>query len=177
MTETSPANVTASTASVFVTKTTGLERGELERPDRRERGGAAASRTITGCDLMPRRQDPDGGEGPGGVGRNGPRSLAGDRAGCVSMDEKQLHPSRLGRKVEKTVGDDVIVASVKFGYGRADCCSAAPAYRAVLPVNAQRPRPAELLFCGHHLHMAQAGLHKSGATVYDAAGSLVTSSR
>jgi hypothetical protein len=49
-------------------------------------------------------------------------------------------------------------------------------YRAVLPANEARQRPAELLFCGHHWHSCESALVARGASAFDAAGRLVSSS-
>ena len=50
---------------------------------------------------------------------------------------------------------------------RADCCSARATYRVVLPATATRPRPAELLLCGHHLRLSRTTLDAQHATVHD----------
>jgi hypothetical protein len=50
---------------------------------------------------------------------------------------------------------------------RADCCSAAAAYRVVLPATVDRAEPAELLLCGHHLRASRTALDRRGARVFD----------
>jgi hypothetical protein len=48
---------------------------------------------------------------------------------------------------------------------RADCCSARATYRVVLPVSAERDKPAELLLCGHHLRASRSALQARGAAI------------
>ena len=50
---------------------------------------------------------------------------------------------------------------------RADCCSARAGYRVILPATGERPEPAELLLCGHHLRVSQASLEARKATVLE----------
>ena len=51
---------------------------------------------------------------------------------------------------------------------QADCCVARAAYRIVLPAGQSRPRPTELLLCGHHFRASQDSLCRAGATAFDA---------
>jgi hypothetical protein len=57
---------------------------------------------------------------------------------------------------------------------RACCCPARPVVTAVIPAALGRPRPADLLLCGHHYRVSRAALHAAGADVYDKAGVLIT---
>jgi hypothetical protein len=95
------------------------------------------------------------------------------------MDERERHPATVDQRTCEQVDtpSDNVVVTVAPGIGMesADCCSARPAFRAVLPANATRTHPTELLFCGHHLHASQAALHDAAAVVYDRAGALVAS--
>jgi hypothetical protein len=73
-------------------------------------------------------------------------------------------------------GDDLIVESVSvIGVGPADCCSAPPAFRVTLPANPQRAHRTDLHLCGHHLRASRDTLGTARATVYDAAGRLISS--
>lgn len=65
--------------------------------------------------------------------------------------------------------DDLILSSVGgIQLQQADCCIANAAYRIVLPANAARPQPAELLLCGHHFRASQQALRHANASVFDA---------
>jgi hypothetical protein len=55
------------------------------------------------------------------------------------------------------------------------CCPSRPAVRVVMPASADRPRPAELLLCGHHYRASRERLVRSRASVYDRAGALISS--
>ena len=55
------------------------------------------------------------------------------------------------------------------------CCPSRPAVRVVMPVAPDRPRPAELLLCGHHYRASRERLVRSRAAVYDRAGALISS--
>jgi hypothetical protein len=56
---------------------------------------------------------------------------------------------------------------------RACCCPAAPVVTVIMPPTPARPHPVDLLLCGHHYRASQAALRAAGATVYDAAGTLI----
>jgi hypothetical protein len=56
---------------------------------------------------------------------------------------------------------------------RACCCPARPVVTVVIPAGRGRPRPADLLLCGHHYRASRATLHAVGADVYDKAGVLI----
>lgn len=49
---------------------------------------------------------------------------------------------------------------------RACCCSARPVAAAIMPPRPGRPHPVDLLFCGHHLRAAKAGLEAAGAVIH-----------
>ena len=59
------------------------------------------------------------------------------------------------------------LAEAKGMSTRADCCSARATYRVVLPGNAERLEPAELLLCGHHLRASRSALQARGADVQE----------
>ena len=80
-----------------------------------------------------------------------------------------------GRQSTQTPPDDQIEPSQALGAGRADCCSAAPAVRVMLPTRLPSGRPAELLLCAHHYRANCPALAQAGATVFDRDGHLVSS--
>jgi hypothetical protein len=55
------------------------------------------------------------------------------------------------------------------------CCPSRAAVRVVMPVAADRPRPAELLLCGHHYRASRERLVRLRASVYDRNGALIAS--
>jgi hypothetical protein len=55
------------------------------------------------------------------------------------------------------------------------CCPSRPAVRVVMPATRERPRPAELLLCGHHYRASSERLVRSRAAVYDQDGALISS--
>jgi hypothetical protein len=55
------------------------------------------------------------------------------------------------------------------------CCPSRPAVRVVMPKAEDRLRPAELLLCAHHCRSSRDALIRSGASVYDRTGSLISS--
>ena len=57
---------------------------------------------------------------------------------------------------------------------RACCCSAGPAFAAVLPAADPDSDPVALLLCGHHYRACRDSLLAQGASVYDRDGGLVT---
>lgn len=57
---------------------------------------------------------------------------------------------------------------------RACCCPARPIVTVMMPPTASRPYPMDLLLCGHHYRVSQAGLRAAGATAYDRAGAAIT---
>jgi hypothetical protein len=70
--------------------------------------------------------------------------------------------------------DDLLLAEQPtLRTNRADCCTAAAAYRVVLPVTPTRDRPAELLLCGHHLRDHARELRDKCAAIFDAENRLV----
>ena len=56
---------------------------------------------------------------------------------------------------------------------RACCCPARPVVTVVIPAAHGRPRPVDLLLCGHHYRVNRAALHTAGADVYDKTGVLI----
>ena len=70
--------------------------------------------------------------------------------------------------------DDLLLAEQPtLRTNRADCCTAAAAYRVVLPVTPLRDRPAELLLCGHHLRDHVRQLRDKCAAIFDAENRLI----
>ena len=55
------------------------------------------------------------------------------------------------------------------------CCPSRPAVRVMIPPSADRPRPAELLLCGHHYRSSCEALIRAKASIYDRTGSLLSS--
>lgn len=55
------------------------------------------------------------------------------------------------------------------------CCPARPTVRALVRASQERPRPVELLLCGHHYRNSREALIEAGASVYDRSGSLISS--
>lgn len=53
---------------------------------------------------------------------------------------------------------------------RSCCCPAAPVVRVVLPPNAVRDHPVDLLLCGHHYQKSMDALAARGAYVFDLSG-------
>ena len=56
---------------------------------------------------------------------------------------------------------------------RACCCPARPVVTVVIPAAHGRPRPVDLLLCGHHYWVSRTTLHTVGADVYDKTGVLI----
>ncbi|WP_300613337.1 hypothetical protein [Trebonia sp.] len=57
---------------------------------------------------------------------------------------------------------------------RACCCPARPVVTVIMPPGPGHPFAADLLLCGHHYKASRAALRAAGATVYDAAGMVIT---
>jgi hypothetical protein len=57
---------------------------------------------------------------------------------------------------------------------RACCCPARPALIAIMPPTPGRPRPVDLLLCGHHYRASWQRLAAAGAAVLDITGTPVT---
>jgi hypothetical protein len=53
------------------------------------------------------------------------------------------------------------------------CCPALAQLQVVMPPTASRPRPTELLMCGHHYRVHRDRLLGAGAAVYDVEGRLL----
>jgi hypothetical protein len=96
------------------------------------------------------------------------------------MDECYWHPSSAGASpatTTTTVAPDDLTPTTRSKplADRADCCSAQPLFRVVMAATADRPHPAELLMCGHHLRASQGALLTRGVSIYDAQGHLTAS--
>lgn len=71
-----------------------------------------------------------------------------------------------GTAAQLIPGDDAITsARPAFLEGRACCCTAKPAVRVVMPPTAARPRPTDLLLCGHHYRASCHALEAAQAIV------------
>lgn len=71
--------------------------------------------------------------------------------------------------------DDLLPATADLTGLRADCCSAAAAYRVLIPGGPERDGAGDLLFCGHHFRAHQSALRTQRAAVYDGRRHLVAS--
>jgi hypothetical protein len=69
--------------------------------------------------------------------------------------------------------DDLLPSMRHVVADRACCCPARPVVTVIMPPAPGRPRPVELLLCGHHFRASQAALIAAGAAVYDDTGALV----
>jgi len=49
---------------------------------------------------------------------------------------------------------------------RACCCPAWPAVQVIMPATPGRPRPTDLLLCGHHYRVSRRALENAGAAVF-----------
>lgn len=56
---------------------------------------------------------------------------------------------------------------------RACCCPARPVVTVIMPPAPGRPRPVDILLCGHHYRASRAALRAAGAIVYDENGVLI----
>ena len=56
---------------------------------------------------------------------------------------------------------------------RACCCPARPVVTVIMLAAPGRPRPVDLLLCGHHYRVSRAALLAAGAAVYDEDGVLI----
>jgi hypothetical protein len=69
--------------------------------------------------------------------------------------------------------DDLLPSVPHFLADRACCCPARPVVTVIMPPAPGRPRPVDLLLCGHHFRVHQAALAAAGAAAYDDTGALV----
>lgn len=51
-------------------------------------------------------------------------------------------------------------------FDHACCCSALPVVEALMPATDERPRPVELLLCGHHYRLSRDALELAGAHIF-----------
>ncbi|HEV7192337.1 MAG TPA: hypothetical protein VGN35_03955 [Jatrophihabitantaceae bacterium] len=84
------------------------------------------------------------------------------------------HPSRYRNRTQTVAPQDIEPPTIIAGQS-ADCCLAAPMFRAVLPPTQSRTGTAEVFLCGHHRRASEISLWASGAAIFDAAGRLVAS--
>jgi hypothetical protein len=78
-------------------------------------------------------------------------------------------------RAAEPIDDTLLQAEPDWLMDIACCCPSRPAVRVVVPASDDRPRPAELLLCGHHFRVSQEALIRSQASVYDRSGSLISS--
>ncbi|MBO0818778.1 MAG: hypothetical protein J2P30_26885, partial [Actinobacteria bacterium] len=69
---------------------------------------------------------------------------------------------------DRTVACDELVAELERAAplgaaARACCCPARPVVTVVMSHTASRPRPVDLLLCGHHFRVSQDSLKAAGA--------------
>ena len=69
--------------------------------------------------------------------------------------------------------DDLLPSLRHVVSDRACCCPARPVVTVIMPPAPGRPRPVDLLLCGHHFRVSRAALTAAGAAVYDNSGALV----
>ena len=69
--------------------------------------------------------------------------------------------------------DDLLPSLRHVVADRACCCPARPVVTVIMPPAPGRLHPVDLLLCGHHFRVSQAGLTAAGAAVYDDTGALV----
>jgi len=81
------------------------------------------------------------------------------------MNARFRRPANGGNATPGGLHDDTIGDRDMIPLGRACCCPARPAVRAVMPAVAARPNPTELLLCGHHYRVSHRVLAEAGATV------------
>lgn len=91
------------------------------------------------------------------------------------MNPMEHHPSQFHRAppTETVCTETKTVERREISGQAADCCSARPLFRVILPVTAERSRPVELFLCGHHRQHCRRGLAAAHASTFDAAGHLV----
>ncbi len=56
---------------------------------------------------------------------------------------------------------------------RGCCCPAKPVVRVLMPSTCERPRPVDLLLCGHHYLASRAALAAIGAVAIDEMGAVL----
>lgn len=81
------------------------------------------------------------------------------------------HRRTVTRADRARLGEQLAELGMALGVGeRACCCPARPQVRVVMPVTQTRPKPVDLLLCGHHYRAGQAALRAAGAAAYDEKG-------
>ena len=60
-------------------------------------------------------------------------------------------------RAAEPIDDTLLQAEPDWLMDIACCCPSRPAVRVVVPASGDRPRPAELLLCGHHFRVSQRG--------------------
>lgn len=86
------------------------------------------------------------------------------------MNARFMHPAGRGAAAPTLLHDDTITARDPVILGPACCCPASPVVRVTMPANAARPRPTELLLCGHHYRVSRQALAAASATVAELSG-------
>jgi hypothetical protein len=109
------------------------------------------------------------------IGRNDPAGAAGTATTLSVMDPMEHHPSQFRRapQVETVCASPAPIVPHEIPDQDADCCSARPLFRVVLPLTAERRKQADLYLCGHHRCSCRASLAAANASIFDAAGRIV----
>jgi hypothetical protein len=81
------------------------------------------------------------------------------------------HPARKDTSA-RPAPDDIVGPSAPAAgpAGRACCCAAKAAVQVVMPPAPARPRPTDLLLCGHHYRASRHALEAAQATVRELPG-------
>ncbi len=86
------------------------------------------------------------------------------------MNARFFHPAGRGNAQPARLHDDTIADRRAVAAGSACCCPARPVVRVAMPPTATRPRPTELLLCGHHYRVSRDALVTANATVTELPG-------
>lgn len=100
-----------------------------------------------------------GGEGAGMRGHLLHRSAAGRGADAAGPGSGRAGWQRRGKMQ--------IDLSAAMSADRACCCPAKPVVVAIIPPGPGRPRPGDLLLCGHHYRVSRQALAAQAVTVVD----------
>ena len=108
------------------------------------------------------------------LARSGGRTLTRPGPGCVAcymnrnfvVSARHARPARTAEPTEPAAVEAHVRAARIALADRACCCSARPVAAAIMPPWPGRSHPVDLLFCGHHLRAAKAGLEAAGAVIH-----------